>query len=101
VINYYDPLIRAITNYESKGDIYSFNFKEQAAGPMQIRPCRIAHYNQLEGTHYNTGDCFNYELSRKIFLRFARGKTWEKAAKNWNGSGVQTIAYWDSIQVRL
>jgi hypothetical protein len=100
-INYYDPLIKAIVAYESKGDIFAFNFLEQACGPFQIRPCRIAHYNRLEGTNYTTADCFSMELSRKVFMRFTNDKDWEHAAKDWNGSGPLTINYWKEIQARL
>ena len=101
VINYYDPLIKAIVDYESKGDIFAFNFLEQACGPMQIRPCRIDHYNKLTGSNYTTEDCFDMKLSRDVFLYFARGKSYEMAAKNWNGSGPMTINYWNQIQSRL
>lgn len=100
-INYYDPLIKAIVDYESKGDVFAFNFLEQAAGPMQIRPCRIDHYNKLTGSNYTLSDCFDMKLSRKVFLRFTNGKDWEHAAKNWNGSGPMTINYWKQIKKRL
>jgi len=100
-INYYDPLIKAIVDYESKGDIFAFNFLEQAAGPMQIRPCRIDHYNRLTGSKYTTADCFNMELSRKVFLRFTKDRSYEIVAKEWNGSGKLTVGYWLQIQKRL
>ena len=100
-INYYEPLIKAIVDYESKGDIFAFNFLEQACGPMQIRPIRIDHYNRMTGSSYTTEDCFNMEVSREVFLYFARGKSYEKAAKSWNGSGLMTINYWKQIQKRL
>lgn len=100
-INYYEPLIKAIIDYESRGDIYAFNFKEQACGPMQIRPCRINHYNKITGSNYKTWDCFDLTVSQEVFMKFAKGKTYEQAAKDWNGSGPMTVIYWDSIQVRL
>jgi hypothetical protein len=99
--NYYEPLMKAIIHYESRGNIFAFNPKELAAGPMQIRPCRIEHYNRLTGSNYTIQDCFDEELSKKVFLQFAKGKTFEQAAKNWNGSGPLTEIYWDSILVRL
>lgn len=100
-INYYDPLIKAIVMVESKGDIFAFNFLEQAAGPMQIRPCRINHYNKLVGSNYTTADCFDMELSRKVFLLFAQGKNYSQAAKDWNGSGPMTLEYWQKVKQAL
>ena len=100
-INYYDALMRAIVMVESKGDIFAFNFLEQAAGPMQIRPCRINHYNKLVGSNYTTADCFDLELSRKVFLRFAQGKNYSQAAKDWNGSGPMTLDYWKLVKAKL
>jgi len=100
-INYYDPLIKAIVNYESRGDIYAFNFPEQASGPMQIRACRLEHYNKLTGENLKPGDTFDMEISRKVFLRFVNDRPYEQVAKSWNGSGWRTEIYWDSIKVRL
>lgn len=100
-INYYEPLIKAIVAVESKGDTFAYYAPEQATGAFQIRPCRIAHYNQLTGMNYTLNDCYDYEISRKVFLYFAQGKTYEMAAKNWNGSGPMTIEYWKLIQAKL
>lgn len=100
-INFYDPLIRAVVQVESKGDPLAINITEQAIGAFQIRQCRIAYYNKLKGTNYKLMDCFNYELSRDIFLFFASGKSYEKAAKDWNGSGLMTVTYWDKVLKQL
>lgn len=100
-INFYDPLVRAVVQVESMGNVMTWNEKEQAAGPMQIRQCRIDHYNSLKGTNYTLTDCFDYKLSRDIFLFFAKGKTYEQAAKDWNGSGLMTLTYWDNVLKQL
>jgi len=96
-INYYDPLIKAVVMVESRNGKYLYNDFEGAVGYFQIRKCRIDHYNKLTGSNYTLNDCYNYELSRKVFLYFAKGKSYEKAAKSWNGSGKQTLAYWKLV----
>ena len=100
-ISYYEPLIVAIVWVESSGYELALNVKEQAVGPMQIRQCRIDHYNQLTKSNYKIEDCFDYELSRKVFLYFAQGKSYEWAARSWNGSGPMTIKYWNRVKANL
>ena len=100
-INYYDRLINAVAQVESKGNIFAMNWKELAAGPLQIRPVRINHYNKLTGSNYTIVDCFDLELSRKVFLYFCQGKSYSQAAKDWNGSGPMTIDYWNLVKAEL
>lgn len=100
-INYYDPLINAITFVESLNGKYIYNAKEDAVGWFSIRQCRIDHYNRLMGTNYVLNDFYNYELSREMFLYFAHGKNYEDAAKSWNGSGPMTEIYWNKVKNKL
>jgi hypothetical protein len=100
-INYYDPLIQAIIQVESRGDVMAWNQDELAAGPMQIRPCRINHYNRLTRSNYTIDDCFDFEVSREVFLYFAHGKDFEAASKDWNGSGPLTEIYWKKVKAIL
>lgn len=100
-INFYDPLIKAVTWVESQNGRYVYNAKEGAVGWFQIRQCRIDHFNLLTGSSYTLKDCYDYEISRKIFLYFASGKSYERASRNWNGSGKQTLEYWKLIQTKL
>jgi hypothetical protein len=100
-INYYDALIKALTWVESRNDNYALNVSEQAYGAFQIRPIRIEHYNRLTGSHYLPWDCFDYEISRKVFLYFAHNQDYEMASRNWNGKGRKTIQYWNSVKARL
>jgi hypothetical protein len=100
-IESYEPLVRAVYMYESKGDSLAYNPKEGAVGGFQIRQCRIDHYNELKGTNYCLEDCYSYTLSREIFIFFAQGKTYEQAAKSWNGSGPMTEEYWKQIKEML
>jgi hypothetical protein len=102
-INYYDPLIKAVCFIESRNGKYlnSFDKKEKAVGWFQIRQCRVDAYNELRGTNYKLQDFYDYNLSKEMFLYYAHGKSYEKAAKDWNGSGPMTINYWNQIKSLL
>jgi hypothetical protein len=100
-INYYEQLFNAVVVVESRGDVYAFNFKELAAGPVQIRPVRINDYNRRVGTGYTIVDCFDIEFSRKVFIYFAQGKSYETAARNWNGKWNLTEKYWKKVKSQL
>ena len=100
-INHYEPLIKAITRYESFNGVYVWNAKEEAVGWFQIRPCRVDAYNKATGSHYILTDFYDYNLSRKMFLFYAHGKSYEQASKDWNGSGKMTIDYWKHIKTLL
>lgn len=100
-INYYDPLIVAITWVESKHGLYIWNPEEEAVGQFQIRPIRVNDYNRRTNSNYKLEDFYDYELSKKMFLYFAAGKTYEQAAKDWNGSGKMTIEYWKKVKNEL
>jgi hypothetical protein len=104
-INYYEKLIKAIVAIESSGDTWALNVNEQACGPFQIRPIRINHYNRLTGSNYKTWNCFDYELSRKIFLYFCKGRSYEKIARAWcsgeAGTKKASEKYWKRVRVKL
>lgn len=111
-ITYYDagsyrPLMDAIFKYESGCNPFAWNKNEDAVGGFQIRQNRLDHYNILNGTSYKLEDCYDIELSKKIFLYFTTHdhngrkippKSWEQAAKNWNGSGPKTETYWNNVK---
>jgi hypothetical protein len=102
--NPYDNLIRAVVQVESLGDTLAFNAKEEAIGAFQIRPIRILDYNRRTGSNYKLQNCINYELSKKIFLYYAHRTglhDYEKIARNWNGSGKNTLDYWEKIKKYL
>lgn len=103
----YEPLMDAIYHYETHYNSLAVNSLEEAYGGFQIRQNRLNHYNKLNSTNYTLKDCFDLEVSRKIFLYFtnhnANGKpiqpkSWEQAAKNWNGGGPKTITYWNEVK---
>lgn len=100
-INHYDRLIYAVTTIESMRGKYTYNEKEGAVGWFQIRQVRVDHYNRLTGSDYHLNDFYDYKLSSEMFLFFARGKSFEQAARNWNGSGPKTIEYWQKVKAHL
>lgn len=97
----YKKLIHAIGIVETKCDTLSYNPVEQATGYFQIRPVRLEDYNKRTGSHYRMKDLFNYKISEKIFLYYARQVgpyDLEKIAKGWNGSGPKTYYYWRRVK---
>lgn len=97
----YESLVKAIVSVESNGNPLAYNKAEGAVGAFQIRQCRIKHYNKLTGKNYTHEDMYDFDKAKEVFLYFAAGKSFEQAAKNWNGSGPMTINYWKKVQKAL
>jgi len=100
----YRRLIHAIGIVETKCDTLSYNPVEEATGYFQIRPIRLQDYNKRTGSRYTMKDLFNYNISEKIFLYYARQAgpyDLEKIARRWNGSGKKTIHYWNRVKKYL
>jgi hypothetical protein len=98
----YNPLADAIYMKESTCNPLAYNPKEQAFGGFQIRQEKLNDYNLANSTNYKLEDCYNYDLSRRIFLYFAEKEgNFEKAAKKWNGSGPKVIDYWKDVKKLL
>ena len=100
-IQMYDPLIKAINWVEVQNGEDLYNELEGAVGWFQIRQCRVDDYNKRVNSNYKLEDFYDYELSKKMFLYYAQGKTFEKAAKDWNGSGPMTLDYWKKVKSKL
>ena len=97
----YKILIHAIGMVETQYDTLAYNPLEEAVGYFQIRPIRLEDYNSRTGSTYTRQDLFNYNISEKIFLYYATGigpYDFERIAKTWNGSGKNTILYWDQVK---
>lgn len=101
VINGYETLIAAIYYHEAGFNPYAYNPRENAVGGLQIRQCRLDSYNKLTGKKYTLEEMYDFNKAKEVFLYFAEGKSYEQAAKNWNGSGPMTEKYWDSINYIL
>jgi hypothetical protein len=100
----YDKIIKAVIHVESRGNTKAYNLREEAAGAFQIRPIRLRDYNQRTGNNYTLADCYNYEISKKIFLFYAKRigyPRYELIARKWNGSGTATMAYWGKVKSHM
>jgi len=103
-VDAYDRLIKAVVQVESSGDTLAYNLTEEAIGAFQIRPIRILDYYQRTGKKYKIQDCYNFEISKEIFLYYARQTgypDYETIARNWNGSGETTLDYWEKVKSNL
>ena len=110
-IGNYELLIKAIRVWETRGipeplKNSAYNKYEKATGGLQIRPCRLKHYNTLTKKNYTLQDMYDFNKAKEVFIYFTchdgRGrkipyKSWEKAAKDWNGSGPKTLDYWKGV----
>jgi hypothetical protein len=97
----YEKLIFAVVMVESSGDTMAFNGIEEAYGAFQIRPIRLLDYCRRTGKNYKSSDCFNYKISKEIFLYYAlkNGNTdYQSIARKWNGSGSMTLDYWNKVK---
>jgi hypothetical protein len=103
-VNAYERLFLAVFQVECSGNLMAYNHLEEATGPLQIRPIRLLDYNLRTGNNYLLEDCYDFNISKKIFMYYAL-KTgypnYELIAKNWNGSGKMTTDYWEKIKPNL
>jgi hypothetical protein len=100
-VNLFDRLLTAVLLVESSGDTLAYNINEEAVGGLQIRPIRLLDYNQRTGKNYKIEDCYNFRISKEIFLYYAdqSGTTdYESIARCWNGSGIATLDYWARVK---
>lgn len=103
-INIYDRLIKALV-YVECGDDHLKVGTHNDTGPFQITPIRLKDYNQKTINNYKLEDCFDYELSRRIFLYYAKG-SYEQITRRWNGGpkGMKkesTKKYWSKVKTLI
>jgi hypothetical protein len=94
----YERLAFAIGMVESHCDTLAYNPVEQATGYFQIRPIRLRDYNQRTGNSYKLADMYNYRKAKEVFMYYARDGDLEYIARSWNGSGKQTLEYWNKVK---
>jgi hypothetical protein len=97
-----DKLIYAINMVEAQIDNIHFDTlayhpSTQATGAFQITPIRLNDYNKRTGNHYILNDCFDYQISKKIFLYYYTGN-FEQTAKLWYGLDKNTYKYWRAVK---
>lgn len=101
-VNPYQELLEAVIQVESNGNPLAYNVREQAVGILQIRQCRVDHFNQLSGKNYSLSDMYDQEKATEVFMLFAqRLEDPERIARRWNGSGPMTDRYWEKVQKYL
>lgn len=100
-INYYDPLIKALTYVEVKNGHDLYNENENAVGWFQIRQIRVDDFNNRTGKHYTLNMMYDYNTSKEVFMYYCKGRSYEEIAKSWNGSGKATEIYWNKVKSLL
>jgi hypothetical protein len=103
-----EALIQALIMQESDGKDSAFNRKENAVGPLQIRPAYFKdaqeHDPSLKGLKHT--DCYKRDVAIRVFKaymdRYAKGKTDEQMARIHNGGPIghtksSTDKYWRSV----
>ena len=107
--NSFTDLIQAIRIVES-GNIDTLVGPDQDTGPLQITPPRLNDYNKNTGKNYKIEDCFNFEISKEIFIFYANriGKhksNWEEISRRWNAAsnykGEAATIYWQKVYKHL
>ncbi len=90
--NPYLPILKACIQVESRGNRYAYNPKELAYGILQIRPVRLVDYNQRTGSHYVMHDCFDSDISVKIWMYYAsqyEPRELLSICRSWNGASKE------------
>jgi len=100
----YEPLWKAVCEVESSNNVFAVNEDEQAYGISQIRQIRLDDYNNRTGKNITLTDCFDYNVSREVFMYYALmydTSEFETIARRWNGSGQMTVVYWGKVKSRI
>jgi hypothetical protein len=97
-VDCYARLIDAIGFVESSHNDSAINHSEQAYGFFQVRQIRLDDYYQRTGIRYELSDMLNRGKAEKVFRYYARGRDYEKIARDWNGSGRGTDRYWNKVR---
>ena len=103
-VNPFESIIRAIVTVESGNDNLAHNISEDSRGAFQIRKIRIDDFNNRTGKNYTHDQCYDYEISKEIFLWYAcqigPGNI-ELICRKWNGKISLTDDYWRKVQKHL
>ena len=95
-INPYLPILNACIEVESKGNRFAYNPIEQSTGILQIRPIRLQDYNIRTGSNYKLSDCFDPDVSIKIFMFYVSKCDYRDIkgmAIAWNGKSKENKYY--------
>jgi hypothetical protein len=108
-IDPYKSIFYAVAMVESSMNPNAYNRAENAVGIVQIREIRIRDYNKRANKNYKLTDCYDPEISRIVFMYYAREIGWrnqEKLIRCWNGGpqGMkikQTKIYYNKVLLTL
>lgn len=70
-------------------------------GIAQIQQSRVDHFNRLTGKNYKHEDCFDLDVSKEIFMFFARRIGSEEILiRSWNGNvkSEMTRIYYEKVK---
>jgi hypothetical protein len=98
----YERIVNAITTVESSNGRNIFNEKENAVGWFGIRPIRLKDYCNRTSKHITLDQCYDYEVSKRIFLYYAtvyNPDDYRLIARDWNKS--KTEKYWHKVRAAL
>ena len=104
-LNRLEAIWQAVIMVESGGNpdawVIDTNSKP-SIGIAQIQQSRVEHFNRLTGEKYKHEDCFDPDISKEIFMFFARRIGNEKEIIcRWNGSGPMTEIYYEKVLKHL
>jgi hypothetical protein len=97
-----DRLLLAIIKIESNGNPSVINWKEQAMGLLQIRPCMLKEVNRIVGYEkYSTKDCLDslrsIEIYRVVQAYYNPTNDLKTGAILWNGKSKLNL-YWKRVK---
>lgn len=101
-VNPFLHLWEAVCVVETNNNPMAVNRKEQAYGIAQIRQIRLDDYAQRTGITYTLEDCFDTEVSKRIFMYYCNDiQSMERIARRWNGRGTKTTLYWEKVSRQM
>lgn len=93
----FERIWKAVCMVESTNDPLAYNKREEAVGVVQIRQVRLNDFNKRTGNAFRLSEMYNEAKSKVVFMYYARQHHYneiENIAREWNGSGRQTLKYW-------
>lgn len=102
--NNLEAIWQAVIMVESSGnpDAWVIDINDKPSiGIAQIQQSRVDHFNRLTGKNYKHEDCFDLDVSKEIFMFFARRIGSEEILiRSWNGNvkSEMTRIYYEKVK---
>lgn len=103
-LNNLEAIWQAVIKVESSGnpDAWVIDINDKPSiGIAQIQQSRVDHFNRLTGKNYKHEDCFDLDVSKEIFMFFARRIGSEEILiRSWNGNvkSEMTRIYYEKVK---